>query len=182
METYIALLRGINVSGQKKIKMTDLKVMFEELGYTDVITYIQSGNVLFTTKNGSKEQLQHQIQLQILETFGFDVAVLVFTPTQLQSIYDAIPYTESSIDDFDPKKLYFTFLMHSPSDADRTELLTLDTSKELFDIRDMVIYIYATNGYGKTKLSNTFFEKKLKITATTRNLRTLQKLLALSTT
>ena len=80
MKKFIALLRGINVSGQKKIKMSDLKLLFEDLGFQNVETYIQSGNVIFSSKEKSIKKLESKISSGIKSKYGFDVPVLVINP------------------------------------------------------------------------------------------------------
>ncbi len=182
MKTYIALLRGINVSGQKKIIMTDLKTMFEELGCISVRTYIQSGNVIFRDEKDT-ETLTNMIKKEILTQFGFDVPVLVLTREALTSIYKNNPFLKRlKTKEIEEKKMYFTLLSKTP-DVKNIEDLKETTSRsenEEFVITQDAVYFYAANGYGRTKLSNNFFEKKLKSTATTRNLKTINKLLELS--
>ncbi|WP_271768917.1 DUF1697 domain-containing protein [Aquimarina algiphila] len=182
MKTYIALLRGINVSGQKKIIMADLKIMFEELGCTSVSTYIQSGNIVFQHK---KDMLTFTdiIKKEILTQFGFDVPVLVLTREMLTTIYDNNPFLKRlEAKEIEDKKMYFTLLSRMPDhkDIEDVESTTARSGNEEFVIAKDVVYFYAANGYGKTKLNNNFFEKKLQSTATTRNLKTVIKLLELS--
>ncbi|MEW7290095.1 DUF1697 domain-containing protein [Aquimarina sp. 2304DJ70-9] len=181
MKTYIALLRGINVSGQKKIKMIDLKGMLEDLGLTSVTTYIQSGNIVFKSKNTNTQILSDQIKKGISTKFGFDVPVLLLTPETLKDIYQKNTFSEGLLNgEIEDKKMYFTLLSASPDQEAVVELMAKDYEEEKFKITDKVVYFYAAKGYGKTKLTNNFFEKKLKCNATTRNLKTVIKLLELS--
>ncbi len=181
MKTYIALLRGINVSGQKSIKMAVLKTMFENIGFSSVTTYIQSGNIVFKSNQTDTVTLSGVIKKEIAKHFGFDVPVLVLTPETLTAIYNNNPFAEriekNVIED---KKMYFTLLSSAPDTTLTTELSSYASKEEAFVITDKVVYFYAANGYGKTKLNNNFFEKKLKCSATTRNLKTVIKLLELS--
>lgn len=180
MKTYIALLRGINVSGQKKIKMADLKTMLEDLGLTSVITYIQSGNIIFKDDKSDLNALEALIKNGIIEAFGYDVPVLVRTPETLASIYENNPFLEKlKNEEIEEKKMFFTLLSNTP-DPMAVKELTSNSYEEEFLITNEVVYFYAINGYGRTKLHNNFFEKKLKSTATTRNLKTVIKLLELS--
>lgn len=182
MKTYIALLRGINVSGQKKIIMAELKIMFEGLGSTSVSTYIQSGNIIFRHEKDIAT-LTDIIKQGILSQFGFDVPVLVVTPETLVSIYKNNPFLiRLEAKEIEDKKMYFTLLSKTPDDKsiEDIELTTARSENEEFVIAKNVVYFYAANGYGRTKLNNNFFEKKLQSTATTRNLKTINKLLKLS--
>ncbi|GAA4273015.1 DUF1697 domain-containing protein [Aquimarina gracilis] len=181
MNTYIALLRGINVSGQKMIKMVDLKTMFENLGFVSVKTYIQSGNVVFKSEKEDVKQIGSLIKQGILEIFGYEVPVLVLTHEKLDSIYKENPFLDRIANgEIEEKKMYFTLLSNSPDTTMKKELETTTYGKEEFIITEEVVYFFAAIGYGKTKLNNNFFEKKLKCSATTRNLKTVIKLLELS--
>jgi len=178
MQTYIGLLRGINVSGQKKIKMADLKTMFEDLGYSSVITYIQSGNVVFESKEKKCEVIEEIITKGILNTFGYNVPVLVLTSETIQAIYKKNPYLDRiNIGEIEEKKMYFTLLSASPDNEKIKMLQEKSYGNEEFIITSKVVYFFAANGYGKTKLNNNFFEKKLAVNATTRNLKTMVALL-----
>lgn len=181
MNTFIALLRGINVAGQKKIKMAELKEMFEELGYTSVKTYIQSGNVVFQHTLLDHNHHTLIIKKGIQEYFGFDVPVLILTREKLITIYEANPFAERlATGEIAENKMYFTLLQDMES-TEREELPTqLFFEPEEFAVTQDVVYLFAAKGYGKTKLSNNFFEKKLRCSATTRNLRTVLKLMEIS--
>jgi len=181
MGQYITLLRGINVSGQKKIKMADLKVLMETNGLNNVITYIQSGNLIFNTTIKDIPSINSLIHNAILEHYGFEVTVLTLTRAVLNAIFLNNPYL-SRIEDgeIEEKKMFFTLLSSIPDPELIKELNSVLYTPEEFDIAPNVVYFFAANGYGKTKLHNNFFERKLKCKASTRNLRTLQKLLELS--
>ncbi len=181
MKTYIALLRGINVSGQKKIKMADLKLMFENLGFTSVSTYIQSGNVIFKSDKKETEIQRDIIKKEILKQFGFDVPVLILTSEIVTTIHQDNPFNERiEQGEIEDTKMYFTLLASAP-DPEAIKTLESDNyGKEEFKITPNVVYFFAANGYGKTKLNNNFFEKKLGCNATTRNFKTIIKLLELS--
>jgi len=181
MITAIALLRGINVGGHKKIKMTALKMMFQELGFSDIVTYIQSGNIIFKSIETDLKVVENQISKGILKTFGYDVSVLVITRETMVSIYKENPfYTRLENNEIDQKKMYFTILSSSPEQLRIAALQELSSNQEAFVITSKVVYFFAGKGYGNTKLNTSFFEKKLEVKATTRNLKTLIKLLGLS--
>jgi len=177
MTKFIALLRGINVSGQKKIKMPDLKLLFEELRFDNVETYIQSGNVIFSSIEKSSEKLEQKISSAIKKKFGFDVQVIVLTPEEIEYVLKNNPFIKKKKDS---EKLYVTFLAKSPSDENIKKLNATDYSPEEYIIDGSYIYLFVPNGYGKAKLNNNLFENKLKVFGTTRNLKTIKALFELT--
>jgi len=175
---YIALLRGINVSGQKKIKMADLKIHFEALGYDHVQTYIQSGNVIFSTQATDQKILAEQISDQLKSTYGFDVPVLVKTLEELTDIIQNNPFTEERY--HQDQQIYFTLLGEPPHLENLQKLEDISYPNEAYHIDGTTIYFFCSQGYGRAKMNNNFFENKLKVTATTRNWKTVNKLIALA--
>jgi len=175
MESYIALLRGINVSGQKKIKMDDLRRYLEELDFQDIQTYIQSGNIIFRHKKIPHVNLEELIKDKIREKYNFEVPVLIKTPEEVASILKNIPF-----ENIDYSKLYFTLLNEIPQSTLIDKLKGLNFPPEEFVIHNTSIYFYAPNGYGRAKMNNNFFESKLKVKATTRNWKTMNKLLEIT--
>ncbi len=178
MKTFIALLRGINVSGQKIIKMQELRAALESLGLVEVKTYVQSGNVVFKSSAGSAASLGGKIAEQIKTSFGFDVPVFVLSANELQSVAGANPFTADP--SIDASKLHVTFLDAPPPKGADSVLQTLAATEERFHVGKREIYLYCPNGYGNTKLSNTAIEKKLGVGATTRNWKTVNALLAMA--
>jgi uncharacterized protein (DUF1697 family) len=177
MKKFIALLRGINVSGQKLIKMSELKTLFEKTGFQNVETYIQSGNVIFSTKETSTEKLSLKISSAIKKQFGFDVQVIVVTLEEIEDTLKKNPFIKKKKD---TDKLYVIFLSETPTKANFSNLKNDDYIPEEFIINEKCIYLFVPNGYGKAKLNNNFFENKLKVFGTTRNLKTLNALTELS--
>ena len=175
---YIAILRGINVSGQKKIIMKDLKQLLETLDCSDVITYIQSGNVI-CEYTGDAVALKIDIEEAIVKQYGFDVPVLVRTSADYQRIIDECPFGKVDLVT-EGTKVLLTFLAEVPSDEACAELMTHVKSPEQLVIKGHQVYLHCPNGYGRSKLSNVFLEKKLKVQATTRNWKTINKLCELS--
>lgn len=173
MNKYIALLRGINVSGQKKIKMTELKDLFDELGFKDTETYIQSGNVVFSESEPEVSKIEKRISAVIKKKFKFDVQVIVVSPEKISNIIKKNPFIKKKID---TDKLYVVFLSEEPLVENIKKLNVMDYSPEEFSINRKIIYLYVPNGYGKAKLNNNFFESKLKVTGSTRNWKTILKL------
>lgn len=179
MKTYISLLRGINVSGQKKIQMSGLKALYEELEFKGVITYIQSGNVIFSTnKNASPQYLAAKIEEKINEKYGFLVPIIIRTPAEMKRILSSNPFFGKK--GIDAERLYVTFFLTSPKQADRKNVEKLDYAPDKYIVLDREVYLYCPQGYGKSKISNSFFENKLKIVATTRNWKTVKTLAELA--
>jgi len=171
MKKFIALLRGINVSGQKKIKMSDLKSLFEEIGFQNVETYIQSGNVIFSSKENSGEKLKSKISSGIKRKFGFDVQVIILTPKEIEYTFKHNPFIKKKKE---IERLYVTFLSNAPSKENIQKLNSIDYSPEEYIIDEKLIYLFLPNGAGNAKLSNNLFENKLKLNATTRNWKTVK--------
>ena len=177
MTTYAALLRGINVSGKNPIKMDALRALFADLGFDNVTTYVQSGNIVFTSSARSAAKVAATIKRGIADQLGADVAVIVRTGNELATIAGANPlHTKSS----DPSKLHVTFLESAPSAAKLKAIDPSVAAPDEFAVVGREVFLHCPNGYGRTKLNNTFFEKKLDVVATTRNLRTVQKLVELT--
>ena len=176
MKTYIALLRGVNVGGYKKLPMVELRSLFSELGFEKTQTYIQSGNVVFKSKLIDVKVLKNEIEQAILRYFKFEVSVLVISPKDLKQFFDDCPFLETQ-----KTNSYFMFLFDKPNKDLVKKVSGLFYPNETFVITKTVIYFYSSVGYGKAKCNNSFFEKKLNITTTTRNYKTIIKLLSLST-
>jgi len=178
MQTYISILRGINVSGQKKIQMTDLKALYENLKFKNVSTYIQSGNVIFKRKRQSDEVLAKKIQNAIYEKYSFEVPVIIRNVEELKNTIATNPFLKEK--NINEEKLHITFLEKLPDKAKVHIIKNIDYSPDKFIIIDKEIFLYCPNGYGITKLSNNFFENNLKVTATTRNWKTVNKLVEIA--
>lgn len=178
MKTYVALLRGINVGGHKKIKMVDLKEMFNKMGLKDVVTYIQSGNVVFKSSITKTSELEEKINKSIAKTFSFEVPVLVKTYEALKSIFDKNPFTETA--DIENKRIYFALLKETPQPEFKVAFQNENFPGELFVVAEDCVYLNYALGAGKAKLSNNLIERKLKVSATARNYNTMVKLLEMS--
>ena len=157
MITYIALLRGINVGGHKKIKMADLREMFVKMHFEGVETYIQSGNVVFKSGDSNIVSLEEKIKKMIVDTFGFDVSVLVKKKIDLLNILKESPFTKT--EDIEDNKIYYVILKSTPEQADITNIEQADYPNELFVITKSCVYLNCTNGAGKAKLNNNIIEK-----------------------
>lgn len=179
METYIILLRGINVSGKNKLPMAELKALCESLGFTKVKTYIQSGNVVMLyPKLKDASEISNMLKHAIAKRFSYEVESIVLTIQQLKAIIEESPFL--NIGNIDFSSCYITYLQTIPdmSKIEKLESIAYNSDKMIF--MNDVVYIYCPEGYGKTKFSNTFIESKLKVCATTRNWKTTNTLLELA--
>jgi len=175
---YISLLRGINVSGKNPLAMPHLKRMYQSLGFGNVQTYVQSGNVICDAPPQDPEGLAKRIRSQIQETFGFDVPVIVRTGQEFQHILKNNPFLTQEQENVD--YLHVTFLAAPPS-AERVQaLIAIPQIGDEFVVIEREIYLFCPGGYGRTKFSNTFFEKKLEQAATTRNWKSVVTLASLA--
>ncbi len=178
MEKKVAILRGINVGGKRKILMTDLKLLVEKLGFTDCTTYIQSGNVLFNaTEDLSEKEISSKIQEAISTQYGFDVPVIVRTIKELEQALNRNPFYKKP--DADINQLHLTFLgeIATPENIKKAESANTGADQFVIDTRN--VFVFCEGKYHQSKLTNTFFENKIKVTATTRNWKTVLKLIKL---
>jgi len=171
---YISLLRGINVAGQKKILMADLKALYVSLGFCDVLTYIQSGNVIFSSEL-NEDEIVMLIEKAISKKYAFDVSVQVRKVEVFEKLITECPFTEFDLLE-EGTRVMVTFLATLPSEENVAKLMTYVKEPERLVFHDRHIYLHCPNGYGKTKLSNTFIEKKLGVSTTTRNWKSVVKL------
>ena len=179
MPTYISILRGINVSGQKKILMADLKVLYEGLKFKEVITYIQSGNIIFKTeKPFPNKEIANKIEKTISAKYKFDVPVIVRSVEEIKNIISINPFVNNK--GVDIEKLHVTFLNDIPAKENLTSIKSFNFPPDEFNIIGKEVFLHCPVSYGETKLSNKFFESKLKVTATTRNWKTVNKLMELA--
>ncbi|MCB9134737.1 MAG: DUF1697 domain-containing protein [Anaerolineales bacterium] len=174
MPTYISLLRGINLGAHYKIKMPALTALYETLGLANVQTYLQSGNVVFTSEETDRTHLEKAIKAKIEEAYGYDVLVLVLDANELIRVSQANPFLTERNED--PNSLYVTFLAHPPDEERVQGFVPPKSGEDEFILVGSVIYVFCPNGYGRTKLTNNLFENKLKVQATTRNWRTVSAL------
>lgn len=179
MKRFVALLRGINVSGQKKVPMADLRNLLGNIGLQNVKTYIQSGNVVFESDINNTDEILKLIENSILDKFGFEVPVLVKYAEELRSIIDTNPYNNQN--DLEQKLIYFVLFLELPNNKLLNAFKEESYPDEEFTIIKDCLYLNCRQGYGNAKLNNNLIERKLKIIATTRNYRTMSKLLEMAT-
>lgn len=175
MNTFIALLKGINVGGHKKVPMAELRELLSDIGLENVRTYIQSGNVILKSEATSSLDIEKDISNAISNHFKFDVSVLVKTKEDLKRIFDGCPFSEE-------KKIASHFIMLH--DSPHNDLVKLASEKiyidEEYKIINDCIYYFSAKGFGKAKFNVNFFERKLKTFATARNYRTMLKLIEIT--
>lgn len=155
------MLRAINVAGHNKVTMADLQRRFTDLGYTDVRTYLQSGNVVFTSPKADPVAIEHGLDL--------GVKVILRTAAELAGVIRRNPFADMS-------KVLVTFL-----DADPAGGVVVPASEpDEWKLSGHEVFLYCPNGYGRSKLNNHFWERRLRVTATTRNWATVTKLAELA--
>ena len=175
-ETYVALLRGINVGGKNKLPMKDLSAMFVEAKCADVRPFIQSGNIIFCASGGVTTKLPGLIAAQIAKRFGYAIPVILRTVEQIGAVLRANPFLEAGAPE---AELYVAFLADIPS---KTRVQDLDADRsppDTFEVRGQEIYLRLPNGAARSKLTNAYFDSKLATTSTIRNWRTVAKLFEL---
>jgi len=172
---HLALLRGINVSGHNMIKMEALKTILETIGFTNVVTYIQSGNVFVETEEESGFGVGFKIKQEIFKTFGHDVPTIVIGKNDLELCFKNNPFLNQK--DVDTKKLYVAFISKELPSAVINKLKISQLKPDEAVIDGNRIFIKYDIGAGKTRLDQKYIEKKLNVTATIRNWNTVTKLL-----
>ena len=160
------------------VKMEVLRKMLIMPGFKNISTYIQSGNVIFDCAETRKDILVKKMETKLQKELGWEVKTLLRTTSELDAVINKCPFKRYEED----MALHVSFLSGKPDDELVKQLLLLQTVQEQFQVIGAEAYILVKKGaYGETKFSNTFLEKKLKVTATTRNWATVNKMLELST-
>lgn len=178
MPVYIAMLRGINVSGQNIIRMEDLRRVCSGLGFRNVETYAQSGNVVFLTRAMAPSTLANQTSAALRHELGFSVPILVKTLDEMGDMVAGNPFLREG--GIDVSKLHVTFLSAPVPRRALKNLEALPKKSDRFYVGRREIYLYCPDGYGRTMLSNTALEKALSVGGTTRNWRTVTALLEIA--
>lgn len=175
MNTYITLLRGINVGGHKKVPMAELRELLLKSGFENVRTYIQSGNIILQSSISHTKEIEIRIQKLICAHFGFEVPVIAKTRQELEALFNACPFSKEK-----KETSYFIMLSTIPKQDLVEEVSEKTFQNEEFVIINDCLYFHSSIGYGNSKFNMNFFEKKLNLTATSRNYKTLMKLLEMS--
>ncbi len=174
MTIYIALLRGINVGGNNMIKMSELKIMFETMGFAQVQTYINSGNVLFVSEEGAA-QVRQRVEAEVNKAFGIAATVVIRTEDELMQIIADCPYAKDSL--LEGESVQITLLTEAPSEEKLEQLNAGKSESDEFQAKGLDIYFLFRQSVLDSKLAKNM--TKLGTTATSRNLNTILKLAAL---
>ena len=176
MATWIVLLRGINVGGANRLAMADLRALVGSLGHTSVSTYIQSGNIVLTTARADRRSLAAEISAGIEATHGLSVSAVLRTPAEMRAALAANPFTTEP----EATKVLITFLSDEPAAHDVADLERDRFTPDRFQLLGSEIYMYYPTGAGRSKMTLDYFEKRLGVRGTARNLNTVSKLIELS--
>jgi uncharacterized protein (DUF1697 family) len=177
MPHYVALLRSVNVAGHGRLSMVDLTQSFLALGYTDVSTYIQTGNVLFRSPGRRASTLAAAIEAQLERDFGHAPAVILRTVPDLARIVATSPYPQTGAD---PSRHHVTFLASQPTKERLAAFRAPGSGRDELTIIGQEVYVHTPDGYAGTKLTGTLLERRLDVLSTTRNWNTVTKLHALA--
>ncbi len=172
--SYVALLRGINVGGKHKLPMKDLAQIVCDCKCSDVRTYIQSGNVVFTASRAASQKLQAVIAGKIEERFGFSALPILRTRDELARVVRGNPFCKSGVPE---SALYVYFLAELPSASAVKSLDPNRSAPDEFRVAGREIYLHLPNGMGRSKLTNAYFDSKLSTVCTARNWTTVKTLL-----
>lgn len=175
MYTHLALLRGINVSGHNMIKMDVLKSLLENMGFQNVRTYIQSGNVFIDSEEEHGASVGFAIKQELFKQLSLDVPIVVVSKQDIEQCFSANPYLKEK--EVDEKKLYVAFLSKEFQPSAINELKISQFKPDEASIDKNRIFIKYAIGAGKTRLDQKYIEKKLNVIATIRNWNTVSKLL-----
>jgi len=180
MTVIISMLRGVNVGGHNKIKMDALRALYESLGLRDVQSYVQSGNVVFRTKERDLAALTKKIRNGIERRFGFRPEVVLRTSAELRDAIRRNPFANRR--GIEPNKLLMTFLADDPGEEARANARRIKTDPEELRIDGREAYIYFPNGMARPKMSWPAIERALKTSGTGRNWNSVNKLLEIAET
>jgi len=177
MPVYLALFRGINVSGHNMIKMDALKKLMEAEGYGNVETYIQSGNVVFEHPETNRDKIAKDIEILMYKEYGHNVVIFILEEADLAKVVANNPYAKREPEGQGVKKFFVAFLSGIPSSAGIDQLKKYNRGDDVFKVVDNVLYLKLATSAADCKLTNVFIENKMNIKATTRNWNTTLKML-----
>ena len=177
MVTWIVLLRGVNVGGANRLSMADLREAMIGLGHTDVSTYIQSGNIVLQSPGIDRAELAAEICATVKSRFGLSISAVLRTPDELRAALAANPYAAQE----DGTRVLIMFLSDVPAPEDVAGLDRDRFLPDRFELVDAELYGFYPNGAGRSKMTLDYFEKRLRVRGTGRNLNTVAKLIDLST-
>ena len=173
MGRFACVLRGINVGGRRKLKMIDLKAQLTQLGFENIETYIQSGNVVFDSQENDAKKIEEIVTNMISDVFDLEVPVVIRSKKDFLAMLEGNPHevNENSI-----KSLHLIFLKSQPEQAKFEEILSMDVEGESLNLVHLDLILKCGEKYSQVKLNNAFVERKLKVSSTTRNWKTIVKI------
>ena len=177
MPTVISFLRGINVGGRKKIKMAELREVYASMGFRNVRTLLQTGNVIFETDEADLALVKEQLQAGIYAAFGLDVQLIMRSPAAFKTIFKRHPFTDAQLDE--PRKIAVVFLPKAPSLEAVEDLRKYNSGRELIEADGSELFIFYTDGQARSKLDNSRIERALGLQSTARNWNTCNRILKL---
>jgi uncharacterized protein (DUF1697 family) len=179
MKTFISFLRAVNMTGHNAIRMADLAELYRIIGLAKPETYIQSGNVVFEADRDTPADLiAVSIEKAISEKYGYDVQVMVRTISEVKEILAANPYLSET--NYDPAKMAVIFLRETATGEQLQKLTGVDYPPDKFFVKGTEIYTFCPEGFGKTKIYTNFFERRMKVRGTGRNINTIMAMLELA--
>ena len=176
MTRYVVLLRGVNVGGHNKVPMATFRQLLTDLGYTDVATYLQSGNAVFSSSKRSTNALANEIEKEIDHVFGLTIPTLVLSQTRLGEVVAANPMAN----DDDPKHLHVAFLSAKPKKGAASKIDAAAFTPDRFVVMGDVVYLHYPNGMGRSKLDPGTVFARMGVWSTARNWRTVNALVDLA--
>jgi uncharacterized protein (DUF1697 family) len=174
MTVFVSMLRAANVGGTSVIRMEPLRAAYEAMGFRDVRSLLQSGNVLFRSSARDRRALTRRIVQEIERRFGLHIEVVVRTLEELESVVERGPVLSPKAD---PAKLLVMFLAGVPDGQGQARLVKSHKGPEMLEVRGPEVYLYYPEGVGRSKLTTAVLESHLGTTGTARNWNTLTKLL-----
>lgn len=176
MKPWIALLRGINVGGKHVLPMKNLVSLLEDLHCQNVMTYIQSGNVVFKSEERDDTQLSGRIRDEINRRCGFEPAILLLQLQDMEQIIEENPFPQA---ESTPQTLHVGFLASPPINPDLKKLEELKRDTEQFHLTNSAFYLCAPDGIGRSRLASQA-ERLLGVPMTDRNWRTICKIMEMA--
>lgn len=178
MATWIVMLRGVNVGGANKLAMSDLRALVTRLGHSDVSTYIQSGNVVLTSPRDDRTRLAAEIGAGVEAILGSAITAVLRTPDELRAALEANPFGTGTANE--GSRVLITFLSDEPAADDIARLEPQRFAPDQFALVGSELYGHYPNGAGRSKMTLDYFEKRLRVRGTSRNLNTVAKLIELT--
>lgn len=174
MTRYAVLLRAVNLGAHNKVSMARLRELAEELGYADVATYVQSGNLVVDAPSRKATDVERAVAAALKAEYGKDIDVMVRTRPELAAVVDANPFADIADDD---ARLLVSFLAAAPAAAKVRALDPEEFAPERFEVGDRCVYLWHPDGVGRSKMASAPWQRRLGVAGTARNMRTVKTLL-----